>query len=213
MNDLKLLRVLIREIAGPFDMHAFSDERQALPNPPPPEPNNAAETAILEKILAAINEEEKLDERSARLLSSVLRGGLYQDFIQRPDDELVFRGMSVYPNELRQMGITEIPSIGEKLEVSGDFSFKPRGGSSSSWTTNRRIASLFSRFKPNATEKQSHKIEIVMTASTLRNPYSFISLLPFYPMMFSYGYEEESEVMGLGEIAFEKLEMKRTSER
>jgi hypothetical protein len=27
--------------------------------------------------------------------------------------------------------------------------------------------------------------------------------------MFSYGYEEEDEVMGLGEIMFEKAELKR----
>jgi len=204
-----LVRSLIREMAGPFDNYAFSDERQALPNPPPPESNNFLESAALEKILSVINEEEKLDRKTSDLLNGMLRDGLYRDFLRSPDSEVVFRGMSVYPNELRKLGIDQTPRPGEKIEVKGNFLFEPQGGLSSSWTTNRRIASQFSRFKPTTGEKSSYKIEILMTAMVQKNPYSFLSLSPFYPLMFSYGYEEEDEVMGLGEIMFEKAELKR----
>jgi hypothetical protein len=203
------LRSLIREMAGPFDNYAFSDERQTLPNPPPPESNNFLESAALEKILSVINEEEKLDRKTSDLLNGMLRDGLYRDFLRSPDSEVVFRGMTVYPNELRKLGIDQTPRPGEKIEVKGNFLFEPQGGLSSSWTTNRRIASQFSRFKPTTGEKSSYKIEILMTAMVQKNPYNFLSLSPFYPLMFSYGYEEEDEVMGLGEIMFEKAELKR----
>jgi hypothetical protein len=194
---------------GPFDSYAFSDERQNLPNPPPPEPNNAKETEVLEKILSVINEEEKLDAETASILKGILRGGLYRDFLRAPDNPAVFRGMSVYPSELRQMGIDQFPRSGEKLTVTGNFLFIPREGLSSSWTTNRRIAGLFSRFRPAAGERKSSKIEVLMTASVQSNHGRLLALSPFYPMMFSYGYEEEDEVMGLGEINFERVEMKR----
>lgn len=208
MKDVKLLRDLIREMAGPLGLYAFSDERQRFPSPPPIEKNTGAETRLFKKIVDSIERNKKLDARAAEAIKGILRDGQYQDMLREPESEMLYRGMLLNRVEVEALLGTKDYIQAYRGGLAGDFVFRPRGGTASSWTTDKSVASNFTSTSWLSPRRDSNKSKVVMTARRSSNPFCFFELKPFYPFLSDYNfYSAESEAVGLGDIKFEFVEM------
>ena len=208
MKEETLLRDLIREMTGPLGLYAFSDERQKLPSPPPIEKNTGAETRLFKKIVDSIERNKKLDTRAAEAIKEILRDGQYQDMLREPEAEMLYRGMLLNRVEVEALLGTKDYIQAYRGGLAGDFVFRPRGGTASSWTTDKSVASNFTATSWLSPRRDSNKSKVVMTARRSNNPFCFFELKPFYPFLSDYNfYSAESEAVGLGDIKFEFVEM------
>lgn len=208
MKDVKLLRDLIREMAGPLGLYAFSDERQKLPSPPPIEKNTGTETRLFKKIVDSIERNKKLDTRAAEAIKGILSDGQYQDMLREPEAEMLYRGMLLNRVEVEALLGTKDYIQAYRGGLAGDFVFRPRGGAASSWTTDKSVASNFTGTSWLSSRGDRNKSKVVMTARKSSNPFCFFELKPFYPFLSDYDfYSAESEAVGLGDIKFEFVEM------
>jgi hypothetical protein len=208
MKEETLLRDLISEIVAPLGLHAFSDERQILPSPPPSEKNTAAETRLFQKIIKSVERNAKLDVRAAETIKGILRDGQYQDMLREPEAEMLYRGMILSPKEIEALLGTKDWIQAHRGGLAGDFVFRPRGGAASSWTTDKSVASNFTGTSWLSPRGDRNKRKVVMTARRSSNPFCFFELKPFYPLLSNYDfYSAESEAVGLGDIKFEFVEM------
>lgn len=211
MKKANLLRGLIREMAGPLGLYAFSDERQKLPSPPPIEKNTGVETMLFKKIVDSIERNKKLDARAAETIKGILRDGQYQDMLREPEAEMLYRGMILDPKEIiALLGVEKFDwAQAIRSGVTGDFMFRPRGGSASSWTTDKSVASNFTATSWLSSQDDRNKSQIIITARRSSNPFCFFELKPFYPFLSNIDfYSAESEAVGLGDIKFELAEIK-----
>ena len=208
MKEASLLRDLIREMAGPLGLYAFSDERQKFPIPPPIEKNTGAETRLFKKIVDSVERNKKLDARAVDAIKGILRDGQYQDMLREPEAEMLYRGMLLSRIEIEALLGTKDYIQAYRGGLAGDFVFSPRGGGASSWTTDKSVASNFTATSWLSPRRDRNKDKVVMTARRSSNPFCFFELKPFYPFLSNYDfYSAESEAIGLGDIKFEMVEM------
>lgn len=179
---------------SPLGKFAFPLRRRGVP----PEPDTPEEKRLFNALVAHFVDNIKLNAKAAMGIKDLLSQGLYPEVFSPPDQEEVFRGMSVSKAWLSKtlgMAAKDIPAKGSK-EV--ETTYTPRNGGGSSWTVNKAITSKYFR--------DPSRVGVVLHARTADNPGSFV-MGPdhLYRLDFIAGFAYEKEVVGLGDIKIYKI--------
>lgn len=184
---------------SPLGKYAFSPQRQMRTRPPPMEKNTSVESALLRSIRNHFEGERPLTRQQAQLAIGFIRDGLYPDIFKEPPPGTFYRGMLLHVDELERMGVN-ITLIGDqrKLDLSGNFEIKPLDDRfSSSWSSSFEVAEGFSLGR-GAGRKNMYSA--VFSATTGMNPGKFLDAEGFYDVDLGSDFGEEKEVIGLGTI-------------
>ena len=188
---------------APLNQYAFSPERKyrkGLNVSIPYEKNNVYEQQLLDAIRGHYNDSEMLSADNAEKIREFLKNGWYEDVFHEPDQSIVYRGMKVKAQYIRDaMNNTEIANEGNEQHA---FTFTPFQGSSS-WTTSFNTAKSFAS---NSTNWNGYRL--ILTARVADNFNRFvIGKGGLYDVGVS-DHTGEMEVMGLGPIAVSNIEWK-----
>jgi len=179
---------------SPLGKFAFPLRRRGKP----PEPDTPEEKRLFNALVAHFADNIKLNAKTAMSIKDLLSQGLYPEVFSSPDQEEVFRGMSVSKAWLSKalgMAAKDIPAKGSE-EVG--MTYKSRNGGGSSWTVNKAITSKYFR--------DPSRVGVVLHARVADNPDSFV-MGPdhLYRLDFIAGFAYEKEVVGLGDIKVYKI--------
>ena len=179
---------------SPLGKFAFPLRRRGKP----PEPDTPEEKRLFNALVAHFVDNIKLNAKVAMGIKDLLSQGLYPEVFSPPDQEEVFRGMSVSKAWLSKtlgMAAKDIPAKGSK-EVG--TTYEPRNGGGSSWTVDKATTSKFFR--------DPSRVGVVLHARTADNPGSFV-MGPdhLYRIDFIAQFAYEKEVVGLGDIKVYKI--------
>jgi len=179
---------------SPLGKFAFPLRRRGKP----PEPDTPEEKRLFNALVAHFADNIKLNAKTAMGIKDLLSQGLYPEVFSPPEQEEVFRGMSVSKAWLSKtlgMAAKDIPAKGsEEVETT----YEPRNGGGSSWTVNKAITSKYFR--------DPSRVGVVLHARVADNPGSFV-MGPdhLYRLDFIAGFAYEKEVVGLGDIKVYKI--------
>jgi len=163
----------------------------------PHERNTSCEDELYSDIVAYFRNVKKIDKKAASDIKKCMRKGWYASVFKQPKAMTVYRGMCCVTDEWLKK------ALGKKFDdsnddlwhtVNGQFTFKPIGGVSSSWTTDKNIAYAF-------TLQYCNGRSVLMYANTDDNQGSFaMGRGGLYRLDEPQLYSNENEVMGLGNI-------------
>jgi len=192
---------------APLGRFAFPGERTK--NNLPFEPNTDLENSLQAAIDNHFHDNEPMPTDAGNTLRKLLSKGLYDDVIKEPKTQNVYRGMCVSEEWLRK--ITKLPKtkeIPEKGSVEKSFTFTPRHGSSTSWTTEEAVGW---RFAKDAHRENEEDYLIIIVSSLKANPNRFLAADDgLYKLKIPAQFNTEQEATGLGPIKVTKIEWKRT---
>ena len=136
------------KVSGGFGKYAFSQQRQRFngDKQPPYEFNTAAEAKAFSALQQLVVYDDPIERDSVAALKKALRSGLYSDFLFPPEQEEVYRGISITRDELRRQKLP-IPENGKKISFTDKFVQPVRewaANPATSWSVNKGIATSFS---------------------------------------------------------------------
>jgi len=181
---------------APLGQIAFAPARARVPF----EPNTKVEQDLYDSLLDHFHGEHFLNSKQAELMRKILSKGLYASVIHEPTTEVVYRGMVVPKAWLAKALKIKPGKLSKKGSISKSFTFTPRKGESSSWTTSKRSAENF------ANQAQRGEVAIVLYAEVERNPNRFVAGPGgLYKVKGPDYYSNEKEAVGLGNIKVSKV--------
>lgn len=184
-----------------FGRFAFADEEDRL-RPVKDrwwEQNTEIEADVLDQLNNHAYEDIPIKKSSADVLGTILKKGQYTDILHEPDRRFLYRGMTVPKSWVASLLKKNPDQVKPRGIVKVDFTFKPRGGSSS-WTANKKVAKKFS--KDNLGD-----VSIIIYASVNDNPNRFVAGPGgLYKLSAFSEFVGEKESMGLGDIKVCKIE-------
>lgn len=184
---------------GPFDKIAFADERPGLDGI---EPDNKTERLVMRQLRTHFSNSKGITPQTASMLQTMLKNGEYKDFISEPKNRIVFRGMRVpkawVAKAIGEKAMFSIP-LHKKATFEKKFTFTPKRPVAS-WTSSVATAREFSQ--------GSTDYSVVLHAAVDENPNKFIDCKRgLYKSTIAASYEDENEVIGIGQIKVFKLEI------
>ena len=194
---------------APLGKYAFSPQRQALPNPPPLEPNTRIETARRISLENHVTGIRPLTRRQAQLILNFIDAGLYSDVIKAPPPGTYYRGMLLSLDSLKSMGIP-VPhmKLFEKQTLIGPFDVVPRVATTS-WTSNYNLAIDYMHGFSAKGLGDEHIYTTMLFAEIDDNPGKFIDLVDLYDII-GKSFAVEKEVIGVGTIRVKSVHLART---
>lgn len=200
---------------GPFGKF-FAGQERRLPDYTAPEKNTDEEERLYFKIKDHIfDTDSAISTQVAKEIQDILKSGLYTDIFKKPNVRFVIRGMFLEPMEFYYMFKEVLDdetknSIRNGTTTKGTINkptrFRPfRNRGASSWTKSEEKATDFTRGSIN----KDH-FRILLFARVTDNPHAFFDLEDFYSINIDMNsYEDEKEVIGLGEIGVAYFEWQR----
>jgi hypothetical protein len=184
---------------GPFDKIAFADERHGLGGI---EPDNKTERLVVRQLRTHFANSKGITPGTASMLQAMLKNGEYKDFIAAPKNRVVFRGMRVpkawVAKAIGEKAMYSIP-LHKRAAFEKKFTFTPKRPVAS-WTSSIATAREFSQ--------GSTDYSVVLHAAVDENPNKFIDCKRgFYDSTIADNYNDENEVIGIGQIKVFKLEI------
>lgn len=184
---------------GPFDKIAFADERPGLDGI---EPDNKTERLVMRQLRTHFSNAKGITPQTASMLQAMLKNGEYKNFIVEPKNKVVFRGMRVpkawVAKAIGEKAMFSIP-LHKKATFEKKFTFTPKRPVAS-WTSSVATAREFS--------EGSTDYSVVLHAYVDENSNKFIDCKHgLYKSTIAAGYEDENEVIGIGQIKVFKLEI------
>lgn len=184
---------------GPFDKIAFADERPGLDGI---EPDNKTERLVMRQLINHFSNAKGITPGTAAMLQGMLKNGEYKDFLSEPKNKVVFRGMKVpkawIAKAIGEKAMYSIP-LHKRAAFEKKFTFTPKRPVAS-WTSSIATARKFSQ--------GMHDYSVVLHAAVDENPNKFIDCKRgLYGSSIATGYEDENEVIGIGQIKVFKLEI------
>ena len=160
-------------------------------------------------LFRSINDNGPFGADVAQFIKNLLKKGWYKEVISEPKGKSVWRGMSV-PNEwLRRALGGRIGKLKGSASVS--FTYKPRSGGSSSWTTNVDRARGWGTGYGGRPDDDL--IHITLKADIADNKHCFVSGPPgkgggvgLYGVNRLNYHDDEAEAIGLGDIEVSEIE-------
>jgi len=184
---------------GPFDKIAFADERPGLDGI---EPDNKTERLVMRQLINHFSNAKGITPGTAAMLQGMLKNGEYKDFLSEPKNKVVFRGMKVpkawIAKAIGEKAMYSIP-MHKRATFEKKFTFTPKRPVAS-WTSSIATARRFSQ--------GMHDYSVVLHAAVDENPNKLIDCKRgLYGSSIATGYEDENEVIGIGQIKVFKLEI------
>lgn len=184
---------------GPFDKIAFADERPGLDGI---EPDNKTERLVMRQLINHFSNAKGITPGTAAMLQGMLKNGEYKDFLSEPKNKVVFRGMKVpkawIAKAIGEKAMYSIP-MHKRATFEKKFTFTPKRPVAS-WTSSIATARKFSQ--------GMHDYSVVLHAAVDENPNKLIDCKRgLYGSSIATGYEDENEVIGIGQIKVFKLEI------
>jgi hypothetical protein len=184
---------------GPFDKIAFADERPGLDGI---EPDNKTERFVMRQLRSHFSNAKGITPKTASMLQAMLKNGEYKDFIVEPKNRVVFRGMRVpkawVAKAIGEKAMYSIP-LHKRVAFEKKFTFTPRRPVAS-WTSSIATAREFS--------EGSTDYSVILHAAVDENPNKFIDCKRgLYGSTIAADYEDENEVIGIGQVKVFKLEI------
>lgn len=167
-----------------FEKIAFADQRPDIADDNK-EKNTAIEDVVFKALALHLDDNEKIQKRESDIIKNILRKGKYTDMFIKPSSDYVYRGMHIEQD------------IADKLKGKSNFVFIPKGGQSSSWTSDENIARNFSKYYGY--------VGVVLKASTHTNNNKLLDLANLYSIRGLREFRDEREIIGLGPIDVESL--------
>jgi hypothetical protein len=182
---------------APLGQIAFAPARDGVPF----EPNTKVEQDLYDALVQHFRGGHFLNSKQAELMRKILAKGLYSNVIHEPAVEFVYRGMSVPKVWLAKALKVKPENLPRKGVMEKSFTFTPKQGESSSWTTSKSTASNFaddvSRDRP---------FSVIIYAEIDRNPNRFVAGPGgLYKIKGPSNYSDEKEAVALGNIKVSKI--------
>lgn len=186
--------------AAPLGRIAFAGTR---PNKPF-EPDTDREKALHRALLNHIRNNIALSGRDVTDIKELLKKGWYSEVFKAPSVPVVYRGMAVSKKWL--MAALKRQRIDEKGSVEKSFTYTPRRGGSSSWSTVKSVAKAFA-IDSDARFTSSADVLVILSARVKDNAGSLITGPGgIYKVVDADFLEDEKEVVGLGKLRVFKVE-------
>ena len=184
---------------GVFDKIAFADERRGFDGI---EPDNKTERLVVRQLRTHFSNSKGITPETASMLQEMLKNGEYKDIISEPKNRVVFRGMRVpkawVAKAVGDKAMFSIP-LHKRAAFEKKFTFTPKRPVAS-WTSSIATAREFSQ--------GSADYSVVLHAYVDENPNKFIDCKRgLYDSTIAADYEDENEVIGIGQIKVFKLEI------
>ncbi len=176
-----------------------------------PEKDTPIEQDLVASIYSHIagDKESVIDKEQSSILSDLLKGEHYNDFILPPNVPSVYRGMGLTKEQLVRMlesvygdsiAARKALNIREGKVENVNFVYKPLPTQdASSWTTDFNTAFDFAKFVNN------NDVIIILTADVGTNSNKFFDLTQWYKEV-DGNRRDEKEAIGLGNIIVNKIE-------
>jgi hypothetical protein len=185
-----------------FNKFAFSDKKRRGLNPPFEESNDEEDYVYYSLYKHFVNN-DPFDDHISGILSTILSQKKYPDIIQEYQ-KTIYRGMTVETSFLKNIvGITK-KDLDDLDNIEKSFVFKPKSKGSSSWSESKAEARNFALKNKNLVLEDS--VNIVLVANHEDNKNKFLKCTnTLYKFFHFEDYEEEKEVIGLGDIKVSKI--------
>jgi hypothetical protein len=195
----------------PFGQVAFPETRKDIEVD---EENTPIESEVESALIDHFVDNAAISKDHSSLLQHILKTKQYQDIIKEPKISVAYRGMIVkkawIQNTLKVTdeefaASTKYPETWN--EFPAKFVFKPKRRASTSWTDYRSIAIQFSQDANNASMiKRDEQYSIVLCATVEDNKNKMLqSVNALYNMKGIDEFEDEREIVGLGDIKVSKI--------
>ena len=179
---------------APLNQYAFAQNRSSVV---PPETDNDYEKKLLHAIIDHFNSNRSIKPEHTDRIQAFLKNGWYKDVFHEPESStLIYRGMSVDTQYLRD--VLQRENIESSGSLEHAFTFTPLPGrGSTSWTLLRYKAKEF---------VGGGQYHIILTAQGSDNQYGFIMGPGGLYDLDITPHSSEKEVVGLGPIKVIKIE-------
>jgi len=180
---------------SPLGRIAFGQERL---DKVPFEQDTKVENKLFSKLVAHVENQAMLDSEAVSQIKSMMKKELYPNIFKEPDVDDVYRGMIVTSQWLKKaLKIGKGKKIPDKGTLKKSFTYTPKRGWASSWSTAKSVATKFS----SKEHSDSSKYKIVMRASVDDNPLTFVDMRKgLYNVSQIDHFKDESEAIGMGKI-------------
>jgi hypothetical protein len=185
------------DIDAPLNKYAFADLRKNVK-----EPDNELEKEIEEKLVNHFDAGLSIDQNTANLFQHFLTNGMYRDIFRKPKESIIYRGMSVDENYIKNaLNLTSKDILPKKGDISQNFTFTPfEDVTITSWSTNIKSASVFTKKKGIKTHS------LILYASSSENDNKLIDCkYGIYTLRWFVDYKHEKEVLGIGNIKVNRI--------
>lgn len=184
----------------------------------PYEKSTALEVQLYRAIVAHFKGEVgSITDDVAAKLQSFLKKGMYVDIIHPPKSKTLYRGLTVSDKWLAKiLGYKSVKDLPEEGTVNKSFTFSPKKGAATSWSSKMHIATHFAggldagTSAPLEYQVPGVTYGLLMHASVNDNPDKFVSASDgLYNLTDVDHFANESEIVGLGPIKVTKVQFVR----
>lgn len=190
-NETELVKAAEAPHDAPLGRIAFAGARKGKPF----EPDTAREKKLHIVIMRHFSENKAFGAKDAADIKALLKKGWYSDVFKPPGVSIVYRGMGVSKKWLQAaIKKKDIKPVGS---LEKGFTFTPRTGGSSSWSTAKIVAEEFGT---------DNDYQVIMHARIDDNVENFVTGPGgLYNVAGCSEYEFDNEVVGLGKIKVFKV--------
>lgn len=190
--------------SGILGKWAFPQKRKDIL---PREIDTVIEEDIYSDLSKHFNDGESIPDDSSLYIQKLLSNNEYRDIFKAPKVKQVYRGMVVTDDWLNKLLYShEYKNIDYSGSMNKTFLFRPLHNKegSTSWSTDKKIASNFSK-----KEVYDGQISLILIAKTADNINKFLDCKNgLYKLLAASGFEFEKETIGLGSIMISSIEWK-----
>jgi hypothetical protein len=199
-------RITPAQESDPLGRWAFAEERSDVPW----EQNTNGEDTLYTELQRHFKNGSTLSVELSDMISSFIERDLYPDYFTPADTrETLYRGMLVKREWLEAAIGSSDTTQPQQGSITKKFVFKPYAGvGTTSWTSDKKTSSSFSRVQVDNKHDRSHEFSVVLTASVKDNTSKFVRV-PDDSNEGGLSLRLEHEVLGLGDIHVKKLEWKK----
>ena len=190
--------------------YAFAEERDDVPF----EKDKAIERKLYYALDAHLDGNIPLSTTLTDLIKDSLKKGQYTKLFREPRVGTIYRGMFVREEWLRKaLKIGKKEDIPRRGSQDASFTFTPRRGNASSWSSARTSATDFAwGSTPYADEYRGAAYGVILYAAPEDNTGRLLDVKELYMVDGLDSYQGEKEVIGIGKIKVFKVEWRLVNE-